>query len=78
MFLGAQTETLPWRTDVFVPFDPDNPLTTGEYVQGIMQAGKGFYLNIPTGGINLDLKEAVNNGLPRNTTRYTDASLGLF
>lgn len=78
MFLGAQTETLPWRTDVFVPFDPDNPLTTGEYVQGIMRAGKGFYLNIPTGGINLDLKEAVNNGLPRNTTRYTDASLGLF
>lgn len=78
MFLGAQTEDLPWRTDVFVPVDPDNPLTEGEYVEGLMTAGKGFYLNIPTGGINLDLKEAVNNGLPRHATRYTDASLGLF
>ena len=78
MFLGAQAEDLPWRTDVFVPVDPDNPLTEGEYVEGLMTAGKGFYLNIPTGGINLDLKEAVNNGLPRHATRYTDASLGLF
>jgi hypothetical protein len=78
MFLGVQVESLPWRTDVFVPADPNDPLTTGEYVKGIMSAGKGFYLNIPTGGINLDLKEAVNNGLPRHSTKYTDASLGLF
>lgn len=78
MFLGVQVEQLPWRSDVFIPADPSDPLTDGEYVEGIMNAGKGFYLNIPTGGINLDLKQAVNNGLPRHSTRYTDASLGLF
>ncbi|GAA3941494.1 hypothetical protein [Litoribacillus peritrichatus] len=78
LFLGLQTEALPWRTDVFTTGDPSNPIGGGEYVEGIMRAGQGFYLNIPTGGINLDLKEAVNNGLPRQTTRYTDASLGLF
>ena len=77
-FLGIQTEEVPWRTDVFVSTDPSNPIAEGEYVEGIMRAGQGFYLNIPTGGINIDLKEAVNNGIPRQTTRYTDASLGLF
>ena len=78
MFLGVQAEDVPWRTDVFVSDNITDPTVPGEYVEGVMRAAKGFYMNIPTGGVRLDLKEATTYGLPRQTTRYTDASLGLF
>lgn len=78
MFLGIQAEDVPWRTDVFVSDNITDPTVPGEYVEGVMTAAQGVYMNIPTGGIQLDLKEATTYGLPRQTTRYTDVSLGLF
>lgn len=82
-FISSQTKDIAWAIDPNGNLNPSygNNVRTGNKTmvvdENFTQTFLGGFVNIPSGGLELNPHETVE-GLPRMPTRYTDAALGLF
>ncbi|GLQ32390.1 hypothetical protein [Litoribrevibacter albus] len=82
-FISSQSKDIAWAIDPNGNLNPSygNNVRTGNKTmvvdENFTQTFLGAFMNIPSGGLELNPHETVE-GLPRQPTRYTDAALGLF